>query len=232
MVNYNNGYRPPPPPLSYNPMPLSRRRPRPLSYPYPNSMPMMQRPPPYYNQRRSYRPSASISRRHRSRRCRPVVHIIEADSCSSISTCSSISSCSSGRHRSCYCSKICQTPQQPIILLPIQCQPQPTVLTGPIQQQPIVLPSVSNISSTPMRIQPLNLAPQMVSNRKPLQIQAGPIQYVQAAPRSTSTSELKFTPAKTYSSVAPQRVLVNSTNKKQITAVKTIPPSVTTHKII
>jgi hypothetical protein len=72
----------------------------------------------------------------------------------------------------------------------------------------------------------------MVSNRKPLQIQAGPIQYVQAAPRSTSTSELKFTPAKTYSSVAPQRVLVNSTNKKQITAVKTIPPSVTTHKII
>ncbi len=212
-TGFNTGYGPPPPP-PYNPMgglPLRS---------YPRSM--IQRQGPYYYPRH-HRPMR-ISRRHRSR---PTVRIIRADSCSSISTCSSISSCSPRCHRSCSYSTshtTFQPQQQPIILLPIQCQPQQPAIAAPIQgqSQPIILPSTQvqhqfralpPINSTPMIIQPLSSLSQAVSTGKPQLLQAGPIQYVQATPKSSS--QLQFTSIKPPSSIPPPRVLVNSTNRNK-----------------
>jgi hypothetical protein len=230
--NFNTGSGlPPPPPPSYNPMFPPTGPPPAISYPNVNTM---QRPDPSYNQRfASYpyrRRLMPAYRRHRSSRSRPVIRIIRSDSCISISTCSTISSCSSHCHRSCSYSTSQQQQQQPIILLPIQCQQQPLPITGSVQgqsqpivlpstqfqQQPMTLPPISNISSTPVIIQPLN----SMSTGGPQQFQAGPIQYVQAKPQSTPTSQLQFISVKQPSSIAPQRVLVNSANKKQSTVVK------------
>jgi len=230
--NTGSGLPPtPPPPPSFNPMFPPTGLPPAISYPNVNTM---QRPDPSYNQRfASYpyrRRLMPAYRRHRSSRSRPVIRIIRSDSCISISTCSTISSCSSHCHRSCSYSTSQQQQQQPIILLPIQCQQQPLPITGSVQgqsqpivlpstqfqQQPMTLPPISNISSTPVIIQPFN----SMSTGRPQQLQAGPIQYVQAKPQSTPTSQLQFISVKQPSSIAPQRVLVNSANKKQSTVVK------------
>jgi hypothetical protein len=81
-----------------------------------------------------------------------------------------------------------------------------------------------------MIIQPLSSLSQAVSTGKPQLIQAGPIQYVQATPKSSS--QLQFISVKPPSSIPPPRVLVNSTNKKQTTVLKPILRSAITHKII
>jgi hypothetical protein len=69
---------------------------------------------------------------------------------------------------------------------------------------------------------------QVIPIGKPQQFRAGPIQYVQAIPQSSTTSQLQFISAKPPASIAPQRVLVNSTNKKQSTVAKPIQQSVIT----
>jgi len=229
IMNFNTGSGLPPPP-PYNPMLPPTGPPPAISYPNMNTL---QRPDPSYNQRfASYpyrRRLVPAYRRHRSSRSRPVIRIIRSDSCISISTCSSISSCSSHCHRSCSYSTS-QQQQQPIILLPIQCQqqPQPIVLPSTqIQQQPMALPPISNMSSAPMMIQPFN----SMSAGRPQQLQAGPIQYVQAKPQSTPTSQLQFISVKQPSSIAPQRVLVNSANKKQSTVVR-LPSSIPQQRVV
>ena len=187
-MNFNTGAGPPRPLPPYNPMP----------YPNMNSFPMMQRPASLYNSRPRYR-------RCRSCCSRPIVHIVEADSCSSISTCSSVSSC-------CY-SIGCPVQEQPIIILPIEYQPAPTT----------VVPS--NVSSAPIIIQPLQSAPQLVTAGNVQQIRAGPIQYVQATPKSRTSSELKFTPITVPSTFTPQRTSRNNTSRQQTTILKPTPRS-------
>lgn len=130
----NTGFNPPSPSLPpYNPMLPPRPTPRPISYSNINQMSQGAHAAPRYDPGRSYRRPIHISRRYRSRRCRPVVHIIESDSCSIISTCSSDSCCSLPR-----CPPV---QQQQIILLPIEYPPT--------QSQSIVL-------------QPLNPVPQQI----------------------------------------------------------------------
>lgn len=222
ITNFNTGPGRPPSP-SYNPMLPPTGPPPAISYPNMNTM---QRPDPLYDQRFSsyphHRRLVPAYRRHHSSHCRPVVHIIRSDSCSSISTCSTISSCSPRCHRSYSYSTSQQQQQQPIILLPIQCQQQqPLAITGPVQgqSQPIVLPSTL--------IQPFN----SMSTGRPQQLQAGPIQYVQATPQSASTSQLQYISVKQPSSIAPERVLVNSTNKKLSTVVKS-PSSIAPRRVV
>lgn len=192
-MNPNTGIGPPAPLPPYNAMPYPNMN---------NSFPMRPRPEPLYNSRPRYR-------RCRSSCSRPIVHIIEADSCSSISTCSSVSSC-------CY-SVGCPTPQQPIIILPIEYQPAPTTLAP------------SNVSSAPIIIQPLSSAPQLITTGNVQQIRAGPIQYVQATPKTRTRSELKFTPVKLPSTFTPQRTPRNNTNRQQSTILKPMPRSVSMH---
>ncbi|CAF4478598.1 unnamed protein product [Rotaria sp. Silwood2] len=143
---------PPYPPPSYPPMPPPSYPPMPC--PHRGGMPRMGPPPPYYDPGlHSYgrhRPARMCRRGHRSRRCRPVIHIIDSSSCSSVSSCTTISSCSRHRHRSHSHSRRCVTapPLQPIILLPVQCQQPQTSIAAPaqnhIQSQPqqIVLPPI------------------------------------------------------------------------------------------
>lgn len=220
MVNYNSqpGVPQPSYPMQY---PGSHRDPRFVSYP-------------------RHRRRRVCVYRGRSSHSRPIVRMIRSDSCDSISTCSSISSCSRRCHRSYSYSESCsrsqqpQQQQQPIILLPIQCQQQQQqqpAIKGPVQgqiqpmilpstqvqQNPIALPTVTNLSATPIVIQPLN----SMGIGQPRQIQAGPIQYVQSAPRSQIVS------VKSSSSIPSKHVLVNSTNNTQPTIVKPIPRSAT-----
>ena len=208
-MNFNTGTDYPPPPYNPRVPPIGRRpMPHPISYPGMNSM----RHPTFASYPRHRRP-VRIYRRNRPRHCRPIVHVIRSDSCSSISTCSSISSCSYSRR--------CppqpqQQQQQPIILLPIQCQ-QPSLpalttsfqtqaqpIIRPAIQQSFISPSITNLSSTPIIIQPINTIPQ----GKPQQFQAGPIQYVQAP------SNVQFISAKPISTVLPQPIIVNGTIRR------------------
>jgi hypothetical protein len=216
IMNVNTGTGLPPP--SYNPMLPPMGTQPPISY---SNLNPIQRPGPVYNRSfasypRHRRRRRRIYRGYRSRRCRPIVRIVSSDSCSSISTCSTISSCSeytTSQQQQPIIILPIQYPQQPSIAAPIQRQAQPIILPSTqIQQQPIVLPPISNISSAPMIMQSVNSIPV----GKPQQFRAGPIQYVQAIPQTTSTSQLQFTP------IAPERVLVNSTNNNQSTIVKTI----------
>jgi len=198
--NYEAGFQPP-------------RSTLPTPYNNMNPMPMMQPQAPLYNPRfGSYpnrRPPARIHRRH-SRRCRPVVHIIESDSCSSISSCSTISSCSRRHHRSRCDARQHGTSQQqqPVVILPVQYQQQPSSTTNSIQgPTSLALPSTTSTSM----IQPSFSMPQTVSVGRPQQYRAGPITYIQAKPQSSQSR----------STIAPQRILVNSTNKQQFNLPQT-----------
>lgn len=257
----------------------------PSAMPFPNqgamsmmSPPPQQQQPPFYNsglRSMSRRPVRICRRRgRRSRRCRPVIHVIESSSCSSISSCSTESVCSRRRHRSHSRSRRCdaapQQQQQPIILLPvpmqqsqqsapapapIQQQPQQIVLPpiqvqqpGSFQQQQLALPGIpmqqqqqlalppiqfnsSNLmpstNSSPIIIpsgQPLMQSsasmPQIVNLGQTQPIRGGAVQYVQAAP--SSSSPLQYISSDRRSTTAPQRVLVNSTNKKKSTKTKPV----------
>jgi hypothetical protein len=203
IMNLNNGpgFGPPsPPPMNY-----------PNMYPMPPQGPMYDlRPPPYPLRLRRRRPRRTRCR-HGPRRCRPVIHIIESDSCSTISSCSSVRSCSPRRYRSCSEPRAAQQ-QQPIILLPMQ-YPQQSAIQG--QPQQIILPP-TQIQQKSFAL-PAISAPQTVVSGSQF-YQAGPIQYVQSAP--TSSSQLKPILAKSYLSTAPQHVLVNSSNKKKSNVIK------------
>ncbi len=215
----SNSFQPPMMDPDYEPGFQPPRSILPTPYNNMNPMPRMQPQAPLYNPRfgsyPSRRPPTRIHRRH-SRRCRPVVHIIESDSCSSISSCSTISSCSRRHHRSCCDSRQQGTSQQqPVILLPIQCQQQPSAMTNSIQGQPsLALPSTSYTTSTSM-IQPSFSMPQTVPVGRPQQFRAGPITYIQAK------SQLQPISTQSRSTIAPQRVLVNSTNKQQFNLPQT-----------
>ncbi|UJR21785.1 hypothetical protein I4U23_024860 [Adineta vaga] len=216
--NSGPGYLPQPP----APLPISR----PSRNLLPNQHPSYK--PRFHSQPR-HRTPVRVHHRQRSRRCRPVIHIIESDSCSSLSTCSSISSCSRYYRRSHSCPRRSATGQQPIIFLPVQCQQQPSAITcsNQGQAQSFVLPSIplhqSNLAlPSASTMQPAISMPHILSNRKPQQYQAGPIQYVQATPRSSS-SQLRSIPVQSRSTAAQQSVLVDSTNKKQSIIIKPIP---------
>ncbi len=148
--------------------------------------------------------------------------------------------------------QIQQQPQQ-IILPPIQVQQQP----GQFQSQQLALPPISMQQQQPLALPPIqfnpsNFAPStssspiIISSGQPMlqpslsmpqianfghsqQMQAGPVQYVQAVPQSSSP--LQYISAEPRSTLAPQRVLVNSTNKKQPARKKSIPRSVTTRNL-
>ncbi|CAF3411942.1 unnamed protein product [Rotaria socialis] len=122
-----------------------------------------------------------------------------------------------------------------------QYQPQQLALPPiPIQQhQQLSLPqlqfSSSNLiqsaASSPMSIpsgqpmiQPSMSLPQIANIGQPLQIQPGTIQYIQTVP-SSSSSPLQYITSEPRSTVAPQRILVNSTKKNQSSKVKPIPRS-------
>jgi hypothetical protein len=239
-------------PQSMPMMPPMGGYPPPIPYQNMNPMSMMGPPPPPYNpQYDSYSRRPMRRRHHRRRRCRPVIRIVEADSCSSLSTCSTISSCSRRRHRSRSYSRRCRTTpqqqQQPIIFLPIQCQQPSSGITNSIQgrqqqlalppmqfqqsgqgQQQLALPPIQLSSSSIM--QPSFSMPQVTPMGQGQQYQAGPIQYVQAMPQSSST-QLQYISARPQSSMAPQHVLVNSTNKKQLSTVQPVQRSISTRDV-
>ncbi|CAF0955518.1 unnamed protein product [Adineta steineri] len=221
--NYGSGY----PPQYNGPMP------------YPNRNPMPPRPPFQKTRFASLprrRPPEHAHHRYRSRRCRPVIHIIDSDSCSSISTCSSESSYERYHCRSHSYPRRCgtrpQQQQQPIIFLPVQCQQQPSAMKGSFQGQiqPMILPS-SQVQQpflalqSASTIQPSLSMPQMVPARRPQQIQAGPITYVYAgAPQTSSSStQLKNPSGQSYSNIGSQRNLVNNENTKESVIIKPIP---------
>ncbi|CAF4398728.1 unnamed protein product [Rotaria socialis] len=222
-----------PPPMPY---PNMNGRP-PMPYPNMNPMSMMQQP-------RGYGRPIRIRRRCHSR---PTICIVRSDSCSSISTCETITPCCKRRYRSCSHASESRAPQQQqqIILVPVKCQ-QPQAITGTVQmqpqqttlptiqfqnqQQPFALPTILNTTAAPMilsgnqsMLQPTFARSQTVTFGQPQQIQAGSIQYVQAAPRSSS--DLQLISMKPNTSMAPQRVLVNSTNKNEANVIKTISSS-------
>ena len=256
------------------PPPLPPPQPQP-SFSYPNPMQMMSPPvynpgPPSYSRQLPVR----YCRRRRSRRCRPVIRIVESSSCSSISTCRSWSPCSRRRRRSRSCSRrraITPQPQQPIIVLPIQCQQpaavnQPANYLGSGQAQQIVLPPIqvqqpgqlisqpaglppiqlrsingamqpqqltlpqiqlsshaaaSNMNSSPMIIQSSSSLPQILNSGQIQPVQGGgTIQYVQAAPQSSSA--LQYVTSERRSVGGQSHVLVNSTNKKPTSIMKTV----------
>ncbi|CAF0740920.1 unnamed protein product [Rotaria sordida] len=141
--------------------------------------------------------------------------------------------------------QIQQQPQQ-IVLPPlqfqqsgqIQQQQQQQQLALPMQQQVLALPplqlSPSNLigstASSPIIIsngqpmlQPSMSLPQFTNIGQPQQINAGPIQYVQAIPQSSSP--LQYVSREPRAAITPQRSLVNSTKKKKATKIKTVPKS-------
>lgn len=214
-------------------------------------------------------------RSHRSRRCRPVIQIIESSSCSSISSCSTRSSCSRRRRRRSHSCRRdnAQQQQQPIIILPVPCQqsataplqnavqqqqPQQIVLPpiqvqqpGHMQPQQLALPPIpmqqfnsSNILSSAngnpiilsngqSLLQPSGSLPQIPNLGAIQQVQALPTQYVHAGQpiTTTSASPLQYVSSQTRSTTAPQRVLVNSTNKKQSTRSKPVARSASVRTI-
>lgn len=142
-------------------------------------------------------------------------------------------------------------PQQ-IVLPPIQVQqqgqfqPQQLALQGlPIQQQqqlalpPIQLNSsnlISSASPSPLMIpsgqpmiQPSISLPQVTTFGQPQQIHGGPLQYVQRARQSSSP--LQYVSSERRSTTAPQRVLVNSTNKRQSTPNKQVRRTISTREL-
>ena len=159
-------------------------------------------------------PSYSHDQYH-SRRSRPVVRMLETTSCSSTSTCSTISIAPRRTHRT------PQQQQQPIILLPYQCS-QPAQLTtlAPIQvNSSSYLPSSATtnpltVNSIPSVFQPSRSAG---SGQR---LRAGPIQYVQAAPRSSSTTQLQYVTAESRSARAPAHVLVNRSKTRSRSRAK------------
>lgn len=118
--------------------------------------------------------------------------------------------------------------QQQFALPPIQIQqqqPQQHMSLPPIQlsssnnaqyssSSPIIIPS-----GQPM-IQPCASLPQVTRIAQPQQMQSGAIQYVQAMPQSSSP--LQYITSDRRPSVAPQRSLVNSTNKRGSSKVKAV----------
>ncbi|CAF1254877.1 unnamed protein product [Rotaria magnacalcarata] len=229
-----------PPPMPYpnmnGPPPMAYRNmngPPPMPYPNMNPMSMMQR-------QSGYGRPIRIRRRCRSR---PTICIVRSDSCSSISTCETITPCCKRRYRSCSHTNEPRAPQQQqIILVPVKCQ-QPQGATGTVQvqsqqttlpaiqfqnqQQPFVLPTILNTTGAPMilsgnqsMLQPTVARSQTITFGQPQQFQAGPIQYVQAAPRSSS--DLQLISMKSNTLMTPQHVLVNSTNKNEANVIKTI----------
>ncbi|CAF1010722.1 unnamed protein product [Adineta steineri] len=121
---------------------------------------------------------------------------------------------------------------------------------GQFQQQPFTLPPiqlaasnfVQSANSSPMMvssgqpmIQPSLSLPQIATiTQQPQQLQqmqgGGTVQYIQAVPQSTS-SQLQYVSAQPRSTIAPQRVLVNSTNKKDSSSIKQLPRSNSTRDI-
>lgn len=269
IMNLSGGPGMLPPSMPYPPI-----IPQAMPYPNQNMVSIAPQPTFYEPGLRSYsrrRPVRICRRRgRRSRRCRPVIHIIDSSSCSSISSCATISSCSRRRCRSHSRRRGSSPPpqqqQQPIILLPIQCQqPAPTSAPQPIQQQPqqIILPPIQvqqsgqiqpqqfalppmSTQQQPFALPPIqfsstNLAsgggqlmipsgqpmlpstlslPQITNIGQVQPMQSGAIQYVQGGRQSSSP--LQYVSAQPRSSVALQRGLVNSSNKKQIPTVKTV----------
>jgi hypothetical protein len=122
---------------------------------------------------------------------------------------------------------------------PGQMQPQQLALPPmPLQQQPLALPPIQfnssnfvpSTNSSPIIIangqsmlQPSLSLPQIAGMGQPQQIQSGVLQYVQAGRQSSSP--LQYISGEPRSTIAPHRGLVNSSNKKQSTLIKTIPRS-------
>jgi len=133
---------------------------------------------------------------------------------------------------------------------PGQFQQQQLALPSmPLQQQQLALPPIS-VQQQPITLPPMqlnssnfcpstNLSPMIIPSGQPMpiiqsslsmpqiatigqtqQIQNVPLQYVQAARQSSSP--LQYISSEPYSTIAPQRVLVNSTNRKQSTKDKPI----------
>ncbi|CAF1142925.1 unnamed protein product [Adineta ricciae] len=224
-LNAGPGYYPPP-----GPVPISRQSRNLLPGQDPSYRPR------FHSQSHS-RPTVRVHR-HRSRRCRPVIHIIESDSCSSLSTCSSVSSCSPYCRRSYSCPRRSGTcPQQPIIFLPVQCRQQPPAIMSSDQNQaqPCIVPSTQFLQSnlalpSISAMQPSLSMPQIVSGRKPQLYQAGPITYVQTAPK-LSSSHLRPIPAESRSNIPQQSDLVDSTNTKRPNIIKPIPRACSTQTL-
>lgn len=138
---------------------------------------------PFYSRRRPTR----ICRPRRSRRCRPVIHIVDSDSCSTVSSYRSLSPCHRRRRRSRSCSRrrACtpQPQQQPIIVLPVQCQQPSPGLAAPsvtnAQPQQIILPPIQVQQSGQYPSQQLALPPislQALGGQQQQQLALPPIQ--------------------------------------------------------
>jgi len=146
--------------------------------------------------------------------------------------------------------QIQQQPQQ-IILPPIQVQQpgqyqqqQLALPPIPFQQQQLALPPIQlsssnfvpSTSSSPLMIpsgqpmiQPSISLPQISNIGQFQQVQAGQVQYLPAIQQSSSP--LQYISAEPRSTIAPQRVLVNSTNKKQSTTIKPVSRSVSIREL-
>lgn len=102
--------------------------------------------------------------------------------------------------------------QQPLGLSPYQLNSTNLISSG--HSSPLIIPS-----GQPM-IQPSISMPQIANIGYPQQIHGGALQYVQGARQSSSP--LQYMSAERRSTTAPQRVLVNSTNKRQLTSNKPV----------
>ena len=155
----------------------------------PSSYPSMPAAPrrlerPYNSGYGSYpqRPPIRAQRRHSSHQRRPVVHIVESRSCSSISICSSDSSYSERYCRSRSNVQPAAARQQPIILVPYLCAPQPAFSSSYYTSTKTVAPLMLNGG------QSISM-PQITSYGQTQKLLAGPIQYVQAQPASSTAQQ-------------------------------------------
>jgi hypothetical protein len=206
IMNYSNGPSILPasasfPSMAPSMMPSAGSYPQPMPHRNQGTFPMLGPSTMFHEpafQSHSHRRPRRLCRPRRSRRCRPVIHVIDSSSCSSISSCRSLSSCSRRRSRS-HSRRHPSTPQpqQPIILLPIQCQqssnaalPPPTI-NQQTQPQQIFLPPIQMQQPGNIQQQALNLPPiQFQTLPGQGQIQGGQQQQLTLAPIQLNSSNL------------------------------------------
>lgn len=193
------------PALSPMPPPLP---PMPPSYPSPPGPSM----PVYDPGRASYSYD-----QYSSRRSRPIVRILE--SCSSTSSCSTISIAPRRTPR---------VQHQPIILMPYHCSQPTSTGTGQLTTLPPIHINSSSYLPHSTTANPLivNSSPSVFQPSRSVgpgqRLRAGPIQYVLAAPSSTSTTQLQYISSQSRSARAPSHELVNRSKTRSRSRTKSV----------
>ena len=191
------------PALSSMPPPLP---PMPPSYPPPPGPSM----PVYDLGRASYSYD-----QYSSRRSRPVVRILESRS--STSSCSTISIAPQRTPR---------VQHQPIILMPYHCSQPTSTGTGQLTTLSPIHVNSSSYLPPSSKANPItvNSSPSVFQPSRSVgsgqRLRAGPIQYVLAAPSSTSATQLQYITSQSRTTRAPSHVLVNRSKTRSRSRTK------------